>query len=222
VILELRGVGVTYPGPPAHVALRDVDLALAAGAYAAVVGPSGSGKSTLLNMLGLLDRPTSGTRTLLGVEVESLAPREVVRLRAGALGFVFQAFHLIPRRTVLDNVAVGGLYSGMTRAGRTAAAEEALERVGMTARSGALVDHLSGGERQRVAIARAVITDPPVLLCDEPTGNLDTHTSDQVLDLLDELGAGGTTLVVVTHNPDVAARADQELRVRDGRVERAR
>ena len=217
-LLELTGIGVTYPGPPEHVALREVDVSLAAGSYTAVVGPSGSGKSTLLNMIGLLDRPTVGRRRLLGVEVDDLSDRDLVRLRAGALGFVFQAFHLIPRRTVVDNVMLGGLYTGMSRTQRRSAAEAALERVGIAARGGALVDHLSGGERQRVAIARAVLSDPPVLLCDEPTGNLDTVTSEQVLGVLEELWRAGTTVVVVTHNPDVAARAGRVLHVRDGCV----
>ena len=217
-VLVLDDVGVTYAGPPAHTALHDVDLRLGRGSYTAVVGPSGSGKSTLLNVLGLLDRPTVGRRTVLGIDVDDLRDRDVVRLRAHALGFVFQAFHLIPRRSVVDNVALGGLYTGAPRRVRRRRALEALDRVGRAGRRDAMVEHLSGGERQRAAIARAVVNDPPLLLCDEPTGNLDTDTSDQVLLLLSELWDAGTTLVVVTHNPEVAARGQRVLTVRDGVV----
>ena len=218
-MLRIVDVHRTHGGGDAAVhALRGVSLEVHPGELVAVMGPSGSGKSTLLNMIGLLDRPTVGGRSLLGIDVEGLSTRHVVRLRAHALGFVFQAFHLIPRRTVVENVALGGLYTGASRRVRDDRALAALDRVGMTGRRDALVDHLSGGERQRVAIARAVVNDPPLLLCDEPTGNLDTETSEQVLTLLGELWADGTTLVLVTHNPDIATRADQVLVVRDGRV----
>lgn len=215
-VVELRGAARDYPGDPPVRALRPTDLVVDAGDYLCIVGPSGSGKSTLLHLLGLLDRPTTGEYLLDGAPTASASERERARLRAGHIGFVFQAFHLLPHRSVLDNVALATLYAGVPRAERRARAQAALDRVGLSHRVGFLPTLLSGGERQRVAVARAVVTSPRVLLADEPTGNLDTASSSSVLDLFDELHADGQTLVVITHNPDVSARAGRVVHIVDG------
>jgi putative ABC transport system ATP-binding protein len=208
-----------YPGHPAVVALRPCDLRIGPGDYLAVTGPSGSGKSTLLNLLGLLDSPSAGCYLLDGQDVSRLGERRRTALRSHRLGFVFQFFHLLPYRTSLENVELGMLYQGIARHERRARALEALTRVGLQQRRDALPPTLSGGERQRVAIARSVANQPRLLLCDEPTGNLDTATSNSILDLLDELHEGGLTLVVVTHDPEVAVRATRQVTIRDGLVE---
>ena len=217
-VLSLRGVTRDFPGnPPVH-ALAATDLDVAAGDYLAVVGPSGSGKSTLLNQLGLLDRPTTGEYRLCGVPTAAAPERVRTRLRAQRIGFVFQSFHLMPHRSVLDNVLLATLYSGTPRAHRRQRALAALDRVGLSHRVEFLPTNLSGGERQRVAIARAVVTVPDVLLADEPTGNLDTASSAGVMDLFDELHRDGLTLVVITHDPAVATRADRRVQITDGQV----
>jgi putative ABC transport system ATP-binding protein len=201
-------------------ALRGVSFEIPPGAFVAIVGPSGSGKSTLLNLLGALDRPTSGTVRLEGRDVAALSDAQLARLRNSTIGFVFQQFHLLPRTSALDNVALPLVYAGVPRGERTARAGEALAAVGL----GHRVDHqpteLSGGEQQRVAIARALVTDPRLLLADEPTGNLDTATGAAVMQLLERLNAErGTALVVITHDPEVAGRAPRQIHLRDGLIE---
>ncbi len=217
-VIELVGLGRSFPGDPPVQALRPSDLRIEAGEYVSVVGPSGSGKSTLLHILGLLDRPTTGEYLLDGVPTGTASERDRSALRGGRIGFVFQAFHLLPHRTVLDNVLLATLYSGVPRAERRPRAMAALERVHLTHRIDFLPTVLSGGERQRVAVARAVVASPKVLLADEPTGNLDTVNSQGVLDLFDELHADGLTLLVITHDAAVSARAQRQVRITDGRL----
>ncbi len=215
-VVELRGVAREFPGDPPVLALRPSDLRVDRGDYLSVVGPSGSGKSTLLHLLGLLDRPTSGEYLLDGEPTSAAPEARRTALRGGRIGFVFQQFHLLPHCTVLDNVLLATLYSGVPRAERRARALAALDRVHLGHRLTFLPTTLSGGERQRVAVARAVVSSPGVLLADEPTGNLDTHTSAEVLDLFDELHADGLTLVVITHDDVVSARARRRVRIADG------
>ncbi|BAL93169.1 putative ABC transporter ATP-binding protein [Actinoplanes missouriensis 431] len=217
-VLALAGVSRTFPTHPPVAALIDVDLQVARGDYLGIVGPSGSGKSTLLNVLGLLDVPTGGSYTFEGAETTIMSDRRRTELRGARIGFVFQSFHLLMYRTVLENVMLGGLYTGLPAAERRRRAVTALDRVGMGHRHDFLPSRLSGGERQRVAIARALVGDPALLLCDEPTGNLDSANTASVLDLFDELRAGGATLLVITHDPAVAARADRQVRIADGRL----
>jgi putative ABC transport system ATP-binding protein len=217
-VLELRAAAKTYAGAvPVH-ALKPVDLTVAAGDYVTITGASGSGKSTLLNLIGLLDAPSSGQVMLLGHATAGLAEREVTALRANRIGFVFQAFHLLPRRSAVENVALALTYRGTPVRRRLQRAEEALERVGLAGRRHALPAELSGGEKQRVAIARAVVGNPALLLCDEPTGNLDMATSTEVLGVLEELNASGTTLLTITHDPGVAGRGRRRLDIVDGVV----
>jgi putative ABC transport system ATP-binding protein len=200
-------------------ALKGVNLTVPDGDYLSIIGPSGSGKSTMLNLLGLLDRPTVGEYRLGGVLTSTLSEDERAALRARQLGFVFQAFHLMSRRTVLDNVMLPMLYAGTPRAEREPRARTALERVGLGHRMGFLPGRLSGGERQRVAVARAVATRPRVLLADEPTGNLDQTTTGEIMALFEELHADGLTLVLITHDGGVARRARRSIRLTDGRAE---
>ena len=199
-------------------ALAGVSLKVERGGWVAVVGPSGSGKSTLMNLLGLLDRPTSGSYVLDGREVSGLRGREVSKARRDLIGFVFQSYNLLPRQTALSNVELPMIYAGVYGAERRRRALEALERVELSDR----VDHkppeLSGGQKQRAAIARALVNRPAILLADEPTGNLDTKSGEGILDLFGELNADGTTLIMVTHDMEVAARADRIVEVRDGRI----
>jgi putative ABC transport system ATP-binding protein len=215
-LIRLRGVGRSYAG--GVVALDDVDLDLDRGSYTAVVGPSGSGKSTLLNVLGLLEAPSLGTYHLEGVDVGAMAERPRAETRGRRIGFVFQAFNLLPARTVADNIRLGLVYAGVPRAERATLVDEALELVGLTHRAHFSPRTLSGGEAQRAAIARAVAKRPAVLLCDEPTGNLDRRTTATVLATFDDLHRQGLTVVVVTHDPAVSARADRVLEVVDGRL----
>jgi putative ABC transport system ATP-binding protein len=210
---EYRLDGLSVP------ALRGVTLAIDPGDYLAIVGPSGSGKSTLMHLLGGLDRPTSGRLLLGGRDVSSLSPAELARQRNQVIGFVFQSFHLLTRTSARDNVALPLIYRGMRRAQRRRRAEEMLARVGLSHRLSHRPSQLSGGEQQRVAIARALVTEPAVLLADEPTGNLDSASGESVLALLEEFNAErGVALAVVTHDRQIAARARRQITMRDGIV----
>ncbi|MCP2327015.1 putative ABC transport system ATP-binding protein [Hamadaea flava] len=218
-VLRLKGIGVTYPGPPPVCALQSVDLTVEPAEHLSIVGPSGSGKSTLLNVIGLLDRPTTGSYELDGVDTSQLGEADRAALRGSRIGFVFQAFHLLAHRTALENVALAQLYTGPPAAARREAARVALDQVGLTHRSMALPTQLSGGERQRVAIARALVNEPALLLCDEPTGNLDSGTADAVLALLDAVRDKGFTIITITHDPLVARRGTRTVTIRDGKLQ---
>lgn len=215
-VLELVKVGKQYGADPAVNALTEVDLSLERGDWLAVTGPSGSGKSTLLNVIGCLDRPTSGAYLLDGIDVNGLSEDERAGLRSQRIGFVFQSFHLLPYRTVLENVMLAEVYRRGAQRGRRERAMAAIERVGLSHRTHFLPMKLSGGERQRVAIARAIMGSPSLLLCDEPTGNLDSKTTDSVLDFFEGLNSDGLTLVIVTHDEDVANRASRRVHIVDG------
>ena len=219
-VLRLTEVGKTYATGSLEVAaLRGVSFTVEAGDYVAIMGPSGSGKSTLMHILGCLDVPTSGVYELAGQDVSGLSEAELAEIRNARIGFVFQQFNLLPTLSAWRNVALPLCYSGTPSAERRSRAVAALERVGL----GDRIDHrpgeLSGGQQQRVAIARALVTDPSLLLADEPTGNLDSASTEEVLQLLDELSESGRTIALITHEPDVAARARRTLRIRDGRLE---
>jgi len=215
-VVELHGLSRTFGTDPAVHALREVDLSIQTGEWLAIVGPSGSGKSTLLNILGLLDRQTSGTYRLDGVDVAGLNDLHRAGLRGHKLGFVFQSFHLLPHRSVLENVMLGELYNGAGRRGRRERALAALERVDLSDRAEFFPTQLSGGQQQRAAIARALIGEPSLLLCDEPTGNLDSTNATAVLDRFVQLSRDGQTLAVITHDDHVASRADRRVRIVDG------
>jgi ABC-type lipoprotein export system ATPase subunit len=217
-MVELVGIGRTYGAAAPVVALRGVNLEIEAGEWIAIVGASGSGKTTLLNIIGCLDRPTTGSYRLDGVDVARLTDKQRAGVRSREIGFVFQSFHLLAYRTVLENVMLAEVYGRRGRAGRAGRAQAALEAVGLEGRSDFLPTKLSGGQRQRVAIARALANGPRLLLCDEPTGNLDSASTAGILDLLSELHGGGLTIVVITHDAGVAARAERQVRMVDGRI----
>ncbi|GGT20449.1 ABC transporter ATP-binding protein [Nonomuraea spiralis] len=215
-VISLAEVSREFAAEPPVRALDRVTLRVDRGDYLAIVGPSGSGKSTLLNVLGLLDRPSSGSYRLDGTETTTLRDGARTRLRGDRIGFVFQSFHLLSHRSVVENVMLAETYGGQARKGRRERALAALERVGLGHRTGFAPDRLSGGERQRTAIARALMGAPSLLLCDEPTGNLDSRNTESVLGLFDELRGQGMTLVVITHEQEVSKRAGRRVRITDG------
>ncbi len=221
VLVRLENVARHYPmGTEVVRALDGIDLTIRRGEYWSVVGRSGSGKSTLLNILGCLDRPTSGRYLLGGTDVGTLDDDALSTIRGRRIGFIFQSFNLIPQLTVLENLEVPLFYQGVPLGEARRRAEHFAARVGLSGRLGHRPNELSGGQQQRVAIARAMVNDPLILLADEATGNLDSHTEEEILDLLDELHTEGKTIVMVTHSENVASRAERTLVLKDGRVER--
>jgi len=218
-LIRLQGVCKVYgAGEVAVHALREVDLVLQRGEHVAVMGPSGSGKSTLMHILGLLDTPTAGSYLLDGTEVSSLGARHLAHLRNREIGFIFQSFNLLPRASLLRNVELPLLYAGVGRQERRRRAMEALEMVGLVHRARHRPGELSGGQRQRAAIARALVTEPSVIMADEPTGNLDQQTGSEILELFEAMHARGQTIIVVTHDPGIARRAGRTITLVDGRI----
>ncbi|MCY0902429.1 MAG: ABC transporter ATP-binding protein [Firmicutes bacterium] len=219
-MIELTGIAKSYRIGTEEVAvLQDVNLRVAAGEFVALLGPSGSGKTTLMNIIGCLDAPTTGAYRLDGREVSALSPDQIAKVRNLKIGFVFQNFYLLPRMTALRNVELPMVYASRSRAIRRERARALLEQVGLADRVSHRPNELSGGQKQRVAIARAMANEPPILLADEPTGSLDSQTSQQILRLIQEINAGGTTVVLITHDEAIAAYARRVIRIRDGRVE---
>ena len=219
-LIQLEQVTKTYDaGENAVQALRGVDVAIQRGEFVAIVGPSGSGKSTLMHILGCLDSPTSGEYWLDGEDVALLSARALARIRNQKIGFVFQTFNLLPRATIWKNVELPLLYAGLLRDERRERALEALKRVGLDKRAKHRPNELSGGQRQRVAIARALVTEPSILLADEPTGNLDTKTGSDIINIFEELSASGQTIIIVTHDPAIAARTRRLIKIVDGVID---
>lgn len=219
-VIELHGIEKLYPmGERGVAALAGVDLSIAEGELVAIMGPSGSGKSTLMNVLGCLDNPSAGTYKLAGEDVSRLSERDLALVRNRRIGFVFQSFNLLPRATALENVELPLVYLGLPARERRERAREALASVGVLERAGHQPSELSGGQRQRVAIARALVTRPKMLLADEPTGNLDSRSAEEILALFAEIHARGNTVILVTHDPGVAARAARVIHLKDGRIE---
>lgn len=220
-VAQIEAVEKVYQkgNAPAVYALRGVDVSIPRGQYVAIMGPSGSGKSTLMNILGCLDRPTSGRYLLAGSDVAQMDDNDLSRIRGEHIGFVFQAFNLINERTVLENVEVPLFYQGVAKSIRRQRSEAAIERVGLSDRLSHRPSELSGGQQQRVAIARALVTEPTVLMADEPTGNLDTETGDAILEMFDELHHEGMTIIMVTHDDSVADRCERVVRLKDGSID---
>lgn len=219
-LISLTGIQKRYElGEQIVYALRDINLEIIRGEYVALMGPSGSGKSTLMNIIGCLDTPTAGTYILNGKEVSSMSDGELSHIRNMDIGFVFQTFNLLGRLTALDNVALPLVYAGVSKKERTERAKAALNDVGLSDRMSHKPNELSGGQRQRVAVARSLINNPSILLADEPTGNLDTNTSKEIMALFDEIHAKGNTIILVTHEEDIARYAKRMVRVRDGVIE---
>ena len=220
VVISTSALTKTYDMGATKVhALRGVDVSISENDYVALMGPSGSGKSTLMNLLGCLDTPTAGDYLLDGINVSTMTDSELAEVRNRKIGFVFQTFNLLPRLTALDNVALPLVYSGMSKADREARAVEVLTQVGLGDRVDHKPNELSGGQRQRVAIARALVNDPSIILADEPTGNLDTKTSIEIMAIFEEIHKQGNTVILVTHEPDIAEHAHRIVRLRDGQVE---
>jgi len=217
-LIKLKSIRKQYRiGSSDIEVLRTIDLEIARGEFVSIMGPSGSGKSTLMNIIGCLDHPTEGTYTLNGTNVEGMGDDELARVRNRNIGFVFQSFNLLSRHSALENVELPLLYAGSKDAAPLA--RKALETVGLSHRVGHRPNELSGGERQRVAIARAIVTDPPIILGDEPTGNLDTRTGEEIMSFLKRLHEKGTTLIIVTHDPEIAGHCDRVITIRDGRIQ---
>jgi putative ABC transport system ATP-binding protein len=220
-LIETRDLWKTYVmGDEEIHALKGVSIAIERGEYVAIMGPSGSGKSTLMNLIGCLDTPSKGTYLLNGKEVSQMNDNELARIRNEEIGFVFQTFNLLPRATALHNVELPLVYAGMGKAARLEQAKAAIEKVELTHRMTHRPNELSGGQRQRVAIARALVNNPSILLADEPTGNLDSKTGVEIMALFARLHQGGNTIILVTHEPDIAAYAHRVIAIRDGQVER--
>jgi putative ABC transport system ATP-binding protein len=220
-LITIKNIGRKYIiGTEVIHALKDVSLTINKGEFVALMGPSGSGKSTLMNILGCLDTPTKGEYILNGINVSHMSDNDLAEVRNSEIGFVFQTFNLLPRNTALDNVALPLIYAGINKEGRIARAKKALENVGLGNRTDHRPNELSGGQRQRVAVARALINDPSIILADEPTGNLDTKTSIEIMSLMEDIHAKGNTIILVTHEEDIAMHAHRIVRMRDGLIER--
>lgn len=218
-VIRVAGLGKSYQTAAGEFpALRGVDLEITAGEYVAIMGPSGSGKSTFMNLLGCLDTPSAGDYFLAGVNVAQMSKDDLARLRNRTIGFVFQGFNLLPRMSLQDNVALPLVYAGVDKETRRARARVLLDRVGLGKYAESLPNRISGGQQQRVAIARALVNAPRLILADEPTGNLDSHTSEEIMRLFGELNADGITIVLVTHEPDIAEHAGRQVRFLDGRI----